>query len=375
MKRSLLKYALPVMASVLLISCKSEIDLFGDVEEVPVVFALLDQSDSVQYFRINPTFVGQNDARELASDPSLTNYAEGELDVILLDLDLLGSDGKPVGYMVGETRDIPLNNDGIFGQENLLYRLATPVTTDNDGKVVNSILVANHRFSLYIKHNPTGEVYTSEISIGDVNDLRMITPLDGNRDRSNSHLKFYTGEQYRRFTFQFGTMAGASRYKLEMIFYYTEGGATFPDSSLNFVTYDIGEISGFDPNVASLSIDFDGEKFYSVIQNVLSEGPDRHGRKVDFVITAAGEDLNTYIEVQNASLSGLSQERPNYTNISNQGLGVFSFRSSKLTQGFYLNDPTAKWLVNVADNPYNAGSLFRCVDFGSSAGERSYCRP
>ncbi len=45
-------------------ACESEVDLFGDGPEVPVVFALLDQSATVQYFRINPSFKGEGDARD-----------------------------------------------------------------------------------------------------------------------------------------------------------------------------------------------------------------------------------------------------------------------------------------------------------------------
>ncbi|MEQ8323506.1 MAG: hypothetical protein RIC15_02335 [Vicingaceae bacterium] len=354
-----------------LFSCETEVDLFGDSEQVPVVFALLDQSQAVQYFRINPTFVGESDGRVLAGDKTLTNYPDSALDVRLYDLTLSTQD-NPVFYRAEETREKTLNDDGIFSPEILMYKLSTPVTIASNGSITNSVLQADHVYQLWFKVKATGKEYKSQILLGDVNDLRMINPPDVPRDRITSHIKFFTGEQYQQYSFQVGRMEGANRYKIEMRYYYTTGTDTVPDSTLNVVNYDIGEVNVTDDASASLTIQFDGERFYQVMSSILDQGIDRHGRLIDFVVTAAGEDLNTYIEVQNATLSGLSQERPSYTNIDNGGIGIFSFRSSRVFKGYYLNSPSANWLVN-SFNTYNNGQ-FKCADFGSTAGSRTVCR-
>ena len=90
-------------------SCETEVDLFSDPEDVAVVYALLNQGDSVQYFRINPTFIGEGDARILAGDTNLTNYNSNDLDVRLYDLSL--DDGTY--YSAVETME-KLDIDGIF---------------------------------------------------------------------------------------------------------------------------------------------------------------------------------------------------------------------------------------------------------------------
>jgi hypothetical protein len=51
---------------------------------------------------------------------------------------------------------------------------------------------------------------------------------------------------------------------------------------------------------------------------------ERYTNDVDFIISVAAADLNTYMEVNEPSNS-IIQERPEYTNIDN-GTGIFSSR-------------------------------------------------
>ena len=120
-------------------ACETEVDLFGDGPDVPVVFALLDQSAPVQYFRINPTFKGAEDARELAGDTNLTNYSDSELEVRLYDLDSSTMDNPdiPISYLAEETKET-LANDGIFDPNILMFKLATPVTITTSGTKKNN---------------------------------------------------------------------------------------------------------------------------------------------------------------------------------------------------------------------------------------------
>ena len=51
-------------------SCETDIDLISDEGDSTVVFALLDPDTSIQFIKINKTFVGEQDAAVLAQDPS-----------------------------------------------------------------------------------------------------------------------------------------------------------------------------------------------------------------------------------------------------------------------------------------------------------------
>jgi len=314
-------------------SCETEVDLFSDYEDVAVVYALLDQGDSVQYFRINPTFIGEGDARKLAGDTSLTNYNKNDLEVRLYDLEL----GEDFFYQAEETME-KLNSDGIFDENIRMFKLSTPVYDSSNGWVVNKIIQPNRTYRLEIKNNVSKKTYTSEIEVGDINELIMSLPSSNPR-RPSSWLKFHTGTQYNPYTFKFLPINGADRYRLSMIFYHFLGNDSLNlDSSI----FNLGEVIK-EPNASSISFDFDGEEFYSILNNKLDLATNRTGEYVDIVISALGTDLNNYIEVSNVSSTGLSQERPEYSNIEN-GLGVFSFESTKIFRRYYLNDHSVKEL-------------------------------
>jgi hypothetical protein len=76
-----------------------------------------------------------------------------------------------------------------------------------------------------------------------------------------------------------------------------------------------------------IPFELSGEAFYRTLDNIIANNPaitKRVFRSIDVVVYAASEDLETYINV-NKPQTGLVQERPQFTNISN-GLGLFSSR-------------------------------------------------
>ncbi|MEI6749199.1 MAG: hypothetical protein WCM93_08565, partial [Bacteroidota bacterium] len=50
--------------------------------------------------------------------------------------------------------------------------------------------------------------------------------------------------------------------------------------------------------------------------------------RIDFIFTVIGDEMNTYLEVNEPS-GGVLQEKPEYTNIDN-GIGIFSCRYTKI---------------------------------------------
>ena len=330
------------------VACETEVDLFADeAGEVPVVFALLEPAADTQFFRINPTFIGEGDARKVAGNKELTNYEKGEIDVKLVDLT------SDVEYVLKDSIGLrDLDDDGIFNKENRIYYLPTPVIVNYDtftGNVeyINQILLADHEYQLWIKNNKNGKISTSTIVLGDIANLRMESPLRGVSQFPKDWFNFYTGSQYNeKYTFEFAADAYSERVLLTFRYYYTEG-AEDPNSKDRYIQFNIGETDELVSNGFSRlgSLVFNGERFYSILNNQLDPKSDRTGQTADLILTAAGPDLSTYIRVQNATLTGISQENPSYTNITN-GLGVFSYRLIKPHREFKLNEASAKWLFN-----------------------------
>jgi hypothetical protein len=72
-----------------------------------------------------------------------------------------------------------------------------------------------------------------------------------------------------------------------------------------------------------------GSQFYMSVRSHIQPNPNvkRYAGKVNLIITVAGDDLATYIDVNKPS-GGIIQEKPEYTNVTN-GIGSFSSRLDK----------------------------------------------
>ncbi len=66
-------------------------------------------------------------------------------------------------------------------------------------------------------------------------------------------------------------------------------------------------------------------------------------RAFDFILTIANEELATYLEI-NSPVTGVIQERPEYTNI-NGGLGLLASRASQGVYGVGYTTSTIEQLI------------------------------
>ena len=71
----------------------------------------------------------------------------------------------------------------------------------------------------------------------------------------------------------------------------------------------------------------------------------RYFNGIDMLMTVGSEDLETYINV-NKPITGIVQERPQFTNINN-GIGLFSSRFTKLIENYDLSDNSLEYLKSV----------------------------
>ena len=66
---------------------------------------------------------------------------------------------------------------------------------------------------------------------------------------------------------------------------------------------------------------------------------------IDLVMTVGSEDLKIYRTI-NEEITGIVQERPQFTNINN-GIGLFSSRFTKKREGFDFADRTLDYLISI----------------------------
>jgi hypothetical protein len=93
--------------------------------------------------------------------------------------------------------------------------------------------------------------------------------------------------------------------------------------------------------------EFEGEKFFNFLKNELVKDPliERKFLSIDLIMTVGSEDLKTY-RIINEEITGIVQQRPQFTNINN-GLGLFSSRFTKTREGFDIADRTIDYLVSI----------------------------
>ncbi len=82
MKRLYLILCMPFMA--LFFACSTDIDLYADYKQVPVIYGLLDANADTNFIKITRVFYVQGDAYQVAQNPD-SSYYPGKLDVRLVE--------------------------------------------------------------------------------------------------------------------------------------------------------------------------------------------------------------------------------------------------------------------------------------------------
>jgi len=325
------KYVYFILFSLIFSACESDFDVNDQWEEVTVVYGLLDQSRDQQYIKINKAFLGKADALQMASNADSSNYNPDDLSVKLYQSDAVSGiydtsfsyltvDNQV--YKLGESLEfhdtIIEKDEGLFATDNnIIYTAPTNQTFFNKNKT----------FVLVIINKKTGNI------------VKAITQLIGGLTIANSYIfdnpfVFYipgNADPFRSVTALWPESQNGTIYQVELDFNYSE------DSQFKSVTMKLPLIS-YDGRDMTASIK--GKDFFSFLSNNIAENPDvvRTINNLTLKVVVGTEELATYINV-NKPISGIVQERPQYSNIDN-GIGLFSSRYIGEYEGIPLSDGT-----------------------------------
>jgi hypothetical protein len=372
--------------SMVFVSCETEVDLNAPYKNTTVIFGLLDpdyNGDNVisvqdtQWIKINKTFLGEGDNNDYASVRDSSEYADEDFVKKVVERIV---DGNVVEeYELISTTVSNRQMNGIFyGPEQTMYYFvpSAPGLDQNseyrvvleftDGREVSAItkVVSYNSFSwLTPQQNATfilasvstngGFNYTSEVAI---------------RWNAATNANVYDARLRFHFT--------------EMVYENADWSGSPVSVTPKFLDYYLGSISEEDiTNGQLLKITFDGRAFFSFLQNNLVA--DQRIRRIigtydtqqqrtecfDVMLTMGNNDLKSYIEVNSPS-TGVVQERPIYTNVSN-GIGLFASRGTRNLIGLPMiafdnnNQPNAGNLRALVQSEYTAALNF-CDPNGSS---------
>ena len=310
-------------------SCDTDFDVNANWEEVTVVYGLLDSGidEETQKIKISKAFLGKKSAEQMAQYADSINFDEGELDVKVIRIKNNG---------ITDTIDLEevntIRDSGDFNDSIMVYSFS------KDG-----FLNSNSDYELLIRNNITGNQVSSRTNIISDFDFDMgagfpfgfiETWIPGNPSATEfSPTSVYWGN----------STDNGVQYQIDLIFNYQEDNISLDNpnpiyKSLTYTTSVLENTSQFE---------FEGEKFFNFLKDALVQDPliERKFIEIDLVMTVGSEDLKNY-RIINEEITGIVQERPQFTNINN-GIGLFSSRFTKTRKGFGIADRTIDYLISI----------------------------
>lgn len=320
--------------------CSTKVELNTDWKDITVIYGLLDQNEEYHYVKINKAFLGDGDYYQYAMIRDSSEYAN-----VNAYIEELAGSTVVATYQLRDTVISNRQANGVFyGPEQTLYYFRKVGLNANN----------TYRITAKINEGTSAEKeVTAETElIKDFAPPPLSSLAVGTYDGSTGAHTFLTPHV------KFFPPANSDNYEIIWRLKWDEytGGDTTRKVYNWFVgSYDRAAIN----SSGQADIEVSGEAFYQTLKNIITPDPavtKRIFRSVDIYVYAASDDLATYIEV-NKPQTGLVQERPEFTNISN-GLGLFSSRLHVVSANRFLSLGSYRELVY---GPHTSNLLF-CTD-------------
>lgn len=308
-----------ILAGTLLFSaCSTDLDVIGDYKETMVVYGLLDQAQPIQYIKINKAFLGEGDALMYAQIKDSVQF----VNALTVEIKRI-KNGVQMGATILLTPTNMPKDAGLFyssDQTNAIYSFPTPATT------AANALKPDSEYELTITNGETGNVVTAKTSlITDITGFINPTPLG----TTFSFVVFGAGGANAPFNIVWNSAKNARLYQVILRLNYVDSTASGLDTQS--ISYTLPEIRMEDVDFqVEVTQATKGRDFYKHIGNALEDYSgliQREVLDVDLLLVAGSSDLSTFIDVNKPS-TGIIQERPEFTNITN-GLGLFSSRLNR----------------------------------------------
>ena len=330
------------------IGCSTDIDLTAPYERTPVVFSLLEAAQDTQWVRINRTWLGDGNQFDAAMVQDSSEYDRDDL-IVAMD----ERSGEQV-LRTWQLQDTVIENkstDGIFyGPNHQMWFFVPEGGLDSE---------AEYDFSLDIADGTHAEASTNMIATQAGN---ITQPPPGVVNFKFNFASIGNQTIYPDITFKWSSTEGASQYDISMRIHVTERiwadleHTQLVDELDRIIEWPMGSLrTDTDEGGEVLQKEVNGERFFTTLSTQLVEDPyitrvlgswDENvqiARAFDFILTIANEELATYLEI-NSPVTGVIQERPEYTNI-NGGLGLFASRASQGVYGIGYTTSTIEQLM------------------------------
>jgi len=329
----------------LLTSCDNDLKIIADWKAVPALYGILNAQDSVHYIKLNKAFLGQGDVMMMAQEFDSLHFSVDQVGIRLLEKeegDVPSQNGA--NWQTRNTYELEPTNEfvrpeGVFSSPTqTIYKTTAPLDED-----------FYYALEVYRKSNDTIIAQTDGL-------IPILSPLSVINPNTYSPLVILPNSYVPKVEWR--SVSGGKMYELSMRFNYmefpisgasdtlfksieinypsifsidTDGGdnMSYPlsyDQFLGFIAANIPD----DPLVRRLVVGFDSSP--------IGTGVSIKHACLDFTLSAAGEDLATYL-LLNENSNSLVLDRPEYSNIEN-GVGILSSRTVKSVNGVKITNQT-----------------------------------
>ena len=352
-----------VIAGVLA-GCSTDLDINAPYKNVTVVYGLLNQLEPVQYIKINKAYLGAGDALIYAQIADSNEWAESDITVARVHRVL---NGNRVGTFDLEPTQFTSRDPGVFyytsGQR--IYKFADntgypPVNLGGVSVPVYLDQESKYELELVVK----GETISATTSIidkfnvqGPDQDLSVVM-----------NLKNSLG--YQDWIFNWTSGVDGKRYEASYRFNYQNVTDSGISDTISIIKPMGRVVSSNTAGTEAMERVLEAESFYSTVASSIPNDPTVTRRiycGIDLVIAVANDEFHTFLSLTEP-VSGIVQDRPSYSNITN-GYGVFGSRYSREITGKRLGGSSLEELVN---GQYTAGLLF-CSPFPQDQGGANSC--
>ncbi|MFT4599172.1 MAG: hypothetical protein ACJAR8_001772 [Bacteroidia bacterium] len=310
--------------------CENELKVAADWEEVAVVYAALNPTQSKNYVRVQRAYLDEKRGALNFSNVQDSLYFE-ELDVTILEYRNETLTNTFILRKVdGDTLGMPKDTGVFYSDQNILYELDNPV--------MPSSYLVNYTYVITVRNPVTG--YSTTASTPSVGSPEVTEPINDNFSLINFN---GTNDQTTLTRFQEGKWARA--YSVEMVIYVEETQKDNPANKemkeIIWRMVNLGRTRGLQSQEKATYL-VPSINFFTSLQAGLQEDNSVERRLINYDINFYGisDDFNTYLSVNEPSI-GIIQKKPEYTNFDN-GLGIFASRHIKSFEGYIFPGSTLR---------------------------------
>lgn len=306
-------------------ACETDFDVTSDWKEIPIVYGLLDRSNSVQYIRINKSYLGEVDALDAAQVLD-SLYFDESMEVRI----------KSFRFGIGSNPD----NPNLFNyQDNINYDrndVLERVRLEDEGYEKEDGTFANDPAYVYKYTRQLDEDrgYVLEFTTPAGEKIRAFTPIVEDikitRPQEGSNLNLEIANNSEDFEVRWNNADNASIFDITFDLVYSEAPTIDLENDV-FKSIVWTPVRNYDVEQAAIGTNYysrsiQKESFYNYLNSVIPKDDSklRFLQSLRIKVFGANEEYRNYINA-NAAQTGISsgQVKPEYSNIDG-GLGIFS---------------------------------------------------